>query len=157
MAPLRVTARVRSTAVLLAFTACLSFPMTVGAQAPTPSVSPAPSVTPPPERVGFEPIPLLPGAGMTPGGLPWRRVDAVLPATNGLGDLTVWAGGFAAVEYAAGPRPLAVWHSSDGVDWTRSALPAAITEVWRFVPAGDGLVIATAGDLPQGRVHVRVW
>jgi hypothetical protein len=112
--------------------------------------------------VGFEPIPLLPGTGTTPGGLPWRPVAAPLAEGIGLSRLVTWSGGFAVIESENEPGgdsvDVALWHSPDGATWVRSPLPVEVTSVWSLVADGDELVLATVGP-PWNRksVNVRLW
>jgi len=86
------------------------------------------------------------GTEEQPGGLDWVAVplaQARIPSRRY--ELTDWSGGFAFLERPQGPgaRTHAIWTSADGLDWTRTMLPASVKEPFWLEPYRDGLVLAS--------------
>jgi AbrB family looped-hinge helix DNA binding protein len=107
-------------------------------------------------------MPMRPGVGLTPGGLPWRAVGAPLAPDSFLSDLVAWPSGFAAVERAEGDidedGPLSIWSSPDGSAWVRSDPPPGVIEILGLVPQGPDLVLASLRDRSdRDGVTVDLW
>jgi len=109
------------------------------------------------------PIP-APMTSTVPGGLPWQPVvgGPLMPAATYLDWPTPWDGGFAAVQSITGSarrsaRPMAVWHSTDGIAWAVSALPSGLGSVLGLLPFRGGLALVVADDSTPNAGSDRSW
>jgi hypothetical protein len=77
-------------------------------------------------------------------GFVWDRVPLPPDASIELVDVTEWAGGYAALGWGASMGEVAVWSSSDGIDWQQASLPvpASVFEAYPITITGteEGLL-----------------